>query len=156
MQRTSCLISAFVIITPMDFNFQQFQQTSIKKFSFLSARPFVNYFVLNISHRLWIWLDFKFFLQRILTFFYINRSWGLSDMLLHSDWVHGASWRSNTFHFTARNKTANLNSIEVVASMVLAIKQMEWTSSIYAGAGFCRWVLRCSPFDFCLSPQCLQ
>ncbi len=27
----------------------------------------------------------------------------------HSNWVHGASCRSNIFHFTARNKTANLN-----------------------------------------------
>jgi hypothetical protein len=54
MQRTSCVVCAFVIVTPMDFNFQQFQHALIKKFSFLSARPFVNYFVLNISHRLGI------------------------------------------------------------------------------------------------------
>jgi hypothetical protein len=35
----------------MVFNFQQFQQILIKISSFFSARPFVSYFVLNITHR---------------------------------------------------------------------------------------------------------
>jgi hypothetical protein len=54
------LCCAFVIVNPngfqfpMVFNFQQFQQISNDFFLFFSSRPFVNYFVLNINHTLFV------------------------------------------------------------------------------------------------------